>query len=55
VTDHSGTDECERCGGGECGLHPAGCIYGGFSVGYWLIADMCDLDHEVRSPRPESP
>ncbi len=25
--------------------HDAGCVYGGFSCGYWLISDDCDLDH----------
>ena len=28
--------------------HPAGCTYGGFSCGYWLIADGCDLEHWER-------
>ena len=46
--EHTGEDNCERCGGGECGLHPAGCVYGGFSAftAYWLIAEGCELDHE---------
>jgi hypothetical protein len=25
--------------------HEAGCVYGGFSCGYWLISDECDLEH----------
>lgn len=41
--------DCRTCGGQcdgpECGLHAAGCIYGGFSRGYWMIADGCPLDH----------
>lgn len=28
--------------------HPAGCTYGGFSCGYWLIAEGCDLEHWER-------
>lgn len=41
-------DPCPNCGDDcapECGRHPAGCIYGGSSVGYWLIADGCDRRH----------
>lgn len=29
----------------EDGKHPAGCIYGGFSCGYWMIAEGCELEH----------
>lgn len=29
----------------EPGRHSAGCLYGGFSCGYWLIADGCDEFH----------
>lgn len=29
----------------ESGCHPAGCIYGGFSCGYWLIIPDCPLEH----------
>ena len=41
---------CPDCGGQcapECGKHPAGCIYGGFSANtaYWLIASDCPLYH----------
>ncbi len=39
---------CPECGGNcapECGLHPAGCIYGGFSVGYWTRTEGCTLNH----------
>lgn len=25
--------------------HPAGCTYGGFSCGYWLVAEDCDEFH----------
>jgi hypothetical protein len=27
------------------GTHPKGCTYGGFSCGYWLVADGCELEH----------
>ena len=42
--------ECPDCGGQcapECGEHPLGCIFGGFSeaTSYWMIADGCELDH----------
>lgn len=41
---------CQSCGGqcdgGECGLHAAGCVFGGPNGGaYWLIAEGCDLWH----------
>ena len=43
-------DKCPDCGSQcapECGVHPAGCIYGGFTeqTSYWLIATGCDLYH----------
>jgi len=41
--------KCLECGGDcspECGIHPMGCIFGGFSDGYWLIAEGCKLSHE---------
>lgn len=49
-------ERCPECGGDcapECGRHPAGCVYGGFSeyTAYWLIAEGCDREH----PAPESP
>ena len=44
--EHTGTDPCEKCGGGMCGLHPLGCIYGGFSCGYWMVAEGCELEHD---------
>lgn len=25
--------------------HPAGCSFGGFSCGYWLVSDGCELEH----------
>lgn len=25
--------------------HAAGCVYGGFSCGYWLVADGCAEEH----------
>lgn len=41
--------ECDGCGGecdgDDCGKHAAGCMYGGFGYGYWLIAKGCPLDH----------
>lgn len=42
---------CAECGsdcdGEECGLHVAGCIYGGPTeqTAYWLIAEGCPLYH----------
>lgn len=48
-------EACPECGGDcapECGLHPAGCIYGGFSKGYWLVADDCDRSHGEEAARP---
>lgn len=43
-----GRGSCKDCGGEcspECGLHPKGCFYGGFSKGYWMIAEDCELFH----------
>lgn len=41
--------DCAECGGQcdgpECGTHAAGCVYGGFSLTYWLIAPNCPLFH----------
>ena len=42
--------DCKGCGGqceGDCGLHPAGCVYGGFTeaTSFWLIAKDCQLYH----------
>jgi hypothetical protein len=43
--------DCLECGGecdgGECGLHRAGCVYGGFTPDtcYWLIVNGCSLYH----------
>jgi len=28
--------------------HPAGCTYGGFSCGYWLVSEGCPLEHWER-------
>ena len=42
------SESCRECGGNcapECGRHPAGCMFGGFSVGYWTRATGCTLDH----------
>ena len=43
---------CETCGGDcdpECGRHPMGCLYGGFTEAsaYWLVVDGCKLNHPV--------
>lgn len=48
IDQESAVGDCPDCGGQcapECGLHPLGCIYGGFGYGYWMIADGCELDH----------
>lgn len=42
--------DCPECGGQcspECGLHPAGCVYGGFTeeTSYWIIVEGCNLFH----------
>jgi hypothetical protein len=46
--EHSPKGDCRECGGQcdglECGLHVAGCIFGGL-VPYWLIAEGCKLFH----------
>ena len=44
------TGTCSRCGGEcdgtDCGLHAAGCVFGGPDNGvYWLIAEGCPLWH----------
>jgi hypothetical protein len=42
---------CPDCGGNcapECGQHPEGCVYGGFSCGYWMIVEGCKLEHWER-------
>ena len=41
---------CPECGGQcapECGRHPLGCVYGGFTEAssYWMIAEGCTLYH----------
>jgi hypothetical protein len=45
--------DCPECGqqcAPECGMHPLGCIFGGgWSCGYWLIVEGCDLDHGERT------
>jgi hypothetical protein len=54
MTTHDNADyeKCPECGGNcngaECGLHAAGCCYGGFSCGYWLVVDGCELEHHER-------
>lgn len=52
--------KCPECGGNcapECGRHPMGCIYGGFSesTGYWLVVDGCELDHDSQLIAKEKP
>lgn len=47
--------KCEDCGGNcapECGMHPLGCVYGGFSelTSYWIAIDGCSLDHSGPLP-----
>lgn len=41
--------DCQQCGGqcdgDDCGLHAAGCVFGGFGYAYWLIAEDCPLWH----------
>lgn len=42
--------DCPECGSQcspTCGMHPNGCIFGGFTeqTSYWLIADGCELYH----------
>lgn len=42
--------KCQECGGQcspECGRHPLGCIFGGFTeqTSYWLIVGGCKLYH----------
>lgn len=41
---------CVDCGGDcapECGMHPMGCLYGGFTeaTSYWIAVVGCPLDH----------
>lgn len=48
-------NKCPECGGDcapECGKHPMGCVYGGFSeyTGYWIVVDGCNLNHEGTHP-----
>ncbi len=47
---------CPECGGNcapECGRHPAGCVYGGWGYGYWMVADGCDRSHGEDEGRSE--
>lgn len=42
--------DCGQCGGQcfpECGKHPKGCIYGGFTrqTEYWTYSPDCELYH----------
>jgi len=40
---------CKHCGGqcngADCGLHEAGCMFGGFGEKFWMIAEGCPLFH----------
>jgi len=52
--------DCPECGGQcapECGYHPLGCFYGGFTEqsAYWLIAEGCKLYHGEDDWQPETP
>lgn len=46
---HTPDGDCKQCGGQcgfkDCGIHPAGCLFGGFGEGYWMIVDGCPLFH----------
>ena len=49
--------DCEECGGQcdgkECGMHAAGCLFGGFSNGYWIYSPSCPLFHgEEKKGKP---
>ena len=47
--EHNPAGQCRECGGqcdgDDCGRHRAGCRFGGFSLGYWIIAEGCPLFH----------
>jgi hypothetical protein len=48
--------DCPDCGqqcAPECGEHPLGCFFGGFSYGYWIFDPNCTLDHGVREGQTE--
>lgn len=51
--EHSPKGDCTGCGGQcdgpDCGLHAAGCIFGGLGNLFWLIADGCPLFHGEKS------
>lgn len=53
---HNRAGDCKQCGsdcGDDCGTHPAGCIFGGFSDGYWMIVEGCTRFHgEVDEQAP---
>ncbi len=51
--------DCKECGGlcsPECGRHPKGCIYGGFTdaTSYWLIVAGCELYHGLHTQKSVS-
>ncbi len=48
--ERSPKGDCPQCGGQcdpaqDCGIHPAGCIFGGLAYGYWMIVDGCPCFH----------
>jgi hypothetical protein len=47
--EHTPKGDCEMCGGDcdgdDCGLHAAGCVFGGFSYGYWMFDPECPRFH----------
>lgn len=47
--EHNPPGNCAQCGGQcdgtDCGLHAAGCVYGGLGYGYWTYSKNCPLFH----------
>lgn len=47
--EHRPRGECEHCGGDcdgdDCGLHAAGCVFGGLGYGYWMYDENCPRFH----------
>lgn len=47
--EHNPKGDCKECGsdcdGEECGLHAAGCFFGGFAKTYWVYAEGCPRFH----------
>lgn len=49
------SEPCAECGGDcapECGRHPAGCVYGGWTEAssYWLAVEGYERNHEGPLP-----